>query len=279
MTGEPTGAGWNGGAHPGKLRAMTSPRKDAAVVLGRSVGSGKDADVFESGEAVVKLFKPGVPKHTAFREAASLAQVEAHGLPVPVVRGVHQIDGRWGIVMSRVEGPPFAESALAHPGDIPALLKAMVLLHARIHACQPVFLGSMKARLLTNIRRAALLDEGQQSELLAELARLPDGDRLCHGDFHPWNVLGTIDRPSIIDWTSASKGSPAADVCRSYVLMNPSVPALAQAYVEAYAELSGESIDEIFKWLRVVAAARLGEGVADEADGLLAMVAARHPER
>ena len=258
---------------------MTSQRNETALVLGRSIGSGKDADAFELGEAVVKLFKPEVPKHTAFREAASLAQAEAFGLPVPVVRDVRRIDGRWGVVMSRVEGPPFAESALAHPSDTAAYLKAMVLLHVRVHACEVTFFSGLKARLRTNIRRAAELDEERRSELLAELARLPDGDRLCHGDFHPWNVLGTIDRPSLIDWTSAARGSPAADVCRTYVLMKPSVPALAQAYVETYAGHSGESVEGIFAWLRVVAAARLADGVPHEVDGLLAMISSCHPER
>jgi aminoglycoside phosphotransferase (APT) family kinase protein len=251
---------------------MTSQRNEAAVVLGRSIGSGKDADVFEFDEAVVKLFKPEVPKHTAFREAATLAQVEAFGLPVPAVHAVQRIDGRWGIVMGRVEGPPFAESALAHPDDIPAFLQAMARLHVRLHACEAVFFGSLKAKLSANIRRVTLLDEERQEELLAELARLPDGERLCHGDFHPWNILGPIDRPSFIDWTSVAKGSPAADVCRSYVLMKPSVPEIAQAYVETYAGLSGESVEGVFKWLRVVAAARLADDVPDEVDGLMAMI-------
>jgi aminoglycoside phosphotransferase (APT) family kinase protein len=254
-------------------------RNDAVAVLGRSVGSGKDADVFELGDAVVKLFKPGVPKHTAFREAASLAQAEAFGLPVPSAMGVQRIDGRWAIVMSRVEGPSFADRMLAHPADMPACLSAMASLHARIHACEVVFFGTMKARLAANIRRVTMLDEGRRSALLAELAGLPDGDQLCHGDFHPWNLLGPVDRASIIDWTSASKGSPAADVCRSYVLMRPSMPALAEAYVETYAHASGASVEEILKWLPVVAAARLAEGVANEVDGLVAMVDERHAER
>jgi RIO-like serine/threonine protein kinase len=67
----------------------------AAPALGRRLGSGKEAEVFELGDAVIKLYKAGVPKRAVFREAAALAQAEALGLPVPSVGGVRQIDGRW----------------------------------------------------------------------------------------------------------------------------------------------------------------------------------------
>jgi aminoglycoside phosphotransferase (APT) family kinase protein len=240
--------------------------------LGRRLGSGKEAEVFESGEAVIKLYKAGVPKRAVFREAAALAQAEALGLPVPSVGGVRQIDGRWGVVMSRVDGRSFAEIIVAQPADKEAYLKEMALLHRRIHGCQAVFLGSLKARLEADICRAAALSEGQRGRLLEELAGLPDGDRLCHGDFHPWNVLGLPSRPSVIDWMAASRGTPAADVCRSYVLIRSIAPDLASSYVEAYAQVAGERLEDIFKWLSVVAAARRAEDVPNEVSSLMAML-------
>jgi aminoglycoside phosphotransferase (APT) family kinase protein len=251
---------------------MSRTGNDISSALGRRLGSGKDAEVFELGESVIKLYKAGVPKHTAFREAAALAQAEAMGLPVPRVDDVRQIDGRWGVVMDRVDGYSFAEIIDAHPAEEAAHLKEMASLHRRIHACEAVFFGSLKAKLEANIRRTTALSEGRQRKLLEVLAGLPDGDRLCHGDFHPWNVLGSPSRSSVIDWTSAARGSPAADVCRSYVLITPSALDRAASYVEAYAELSGGSLEDIFRWLPVVAAARLAEGVPDEVAGLMAML-------
>lgn len=244
----------------------------SSPALGRCLGSGKDAEVFELGQAVIKLFKPGVPKHTAFREAAALAQAEALGLSVPSVHQVQQIDGRWGLAMDRADGPSFADVMLASPSQRIAYLNAMAVLHGRIHACEAVFFGSLKAKLAANIRHATALDARQRGELLTELGALPAGDQLCHGDFHPWNILGPVDRPLVIDWTSAAKGNPAADVCRSYVLITPIAPELARSYVEIYAQTTGKSIGDIFRWLRVVAAARLAEGVDNEVDGLLAML-------
>lgn len=251
---------------------MNRAGNGASPALGRRLGSGKEAEVFAFGEAVIKLYKAGVPKRAVFREAAALAQAEALDLPAPSVGGVRQIDDRWGIVMSRVDGRSFAESIVAQPTDKEAYLKAMALLHCRIHACQAVFSGSLKARLEADICRAAALSEGQRRRLLEELGALPDGDRLCHGDFHPWNVLGSPSQASVIDWMAASRGTPAADVCRSYVLIRSIAPDLASSYVEAYAQVARERREDIFKWLSVVAAARLAEGVPDEANGLMAML-------
>ena len=55
------------------------------------------------------------------------------------------------------------------------------------------------ARLSTNIAQAPLLAEPHKQSLLRSLAAMPDGDRLCHGDFHPINVLGDLAQPLVID--------------------------------------------------------------------------------
>jgi aminoglycoside phosphotransferase (APT) family kinase protein len=48
---------------------------------------------------------------------------------------------------------------------------------------------------------------------------MPDSDRLCHGDFHFANIMGEPGNASIVDWPSAKRGHPAADVCQSWLLM------------------------------------------------------------
>ena len=128
----------------------------------------------------------------------------------------------------------------------------------------------LKARLAANIAGAELLGP-RRTDLLAGLAGMPDGDRLCHGDFHPWNVLGPLDRPVVIDWLDAGCGPPAADACRSWVLMRPLLAEAADAYVAAYAAAAGIAPGAIAAWLPYVAAARLAEGV--ESASLLRMVA------
>ncbi len=184
---------------------------------------------------------------------------------------VHQIGERWAVVMDRVDGPALAAAALAEPGRAPELLADMARLHRRIHGHPGIHLGSLKGRLAANIRQATMLGAARQRTLLAGLAGMPDGDRLCHGDFHPWNVLGLPGRAMVVDWPDASSGDPAADVCRSWVLMRPHVPDLAAAYVDTYTAAAGERGEAVFQWLPFVAAARLAENVPAETDALLEM--------
>ena len=129
----------------------------------------------------------------------------------------------------------------------------------------------MKTRLASHIRQASTLSEPRQNTLLAELAAMPDGDRLCHGDFHPYNIMGPLGREVLIDWPNASQGDPTADVCRTYVLLRSVSSELASAYIDTYSQASGASRYAILKWLPFVAAARLVEGVP-EVDDLMEMV-------
>jgi Ser/Thr protein kinase RdoA (MazF antagonist) len=240
--------------------------------LGPLVGTGKEAEVFAWGSGVLKLYRRPERKEAAFDEAAVLALAESFGLPAPRVRGVDQVDGRWGIAMTRVDGAAFGEAMLGEPGHIAGYLAAMASLHARLHRHSGARLGGMKARLADNIARAGGLGDARRRNLLDGLAALPDGDRLCHGDFHPWNILGAIGEETIVDWLDACRGVPAADVCRSFVLMRPHVPDLASDYVDAYANHAGVTRADVLIWLPFVAAGRLAEGVADETGALMEMI-------
>jgi Ser/Thr protein kinase RdoA (MazF antagonist) len=240
-------------------------------VLDRILGSGREAEVFEYGAEVVKLYQPAAPKRSAFREAAILALVESFDLPVPQVGGVQQFDGRWGVVMTLAPGTPFADAMRRQPALVPTYLNKMALLQQRVHGQQAIQFASLKVRLAANIRQAGILCEKQRSGLLGRLAGMPDGDHLCHGDFHPLNILGPPGHEILVDWLDATRGDPAADVCRSYVLMAPVVPAIAAAYIDAYVSMSDVSRERIEQWLPFVAAARLAENAPNEADALIAM--------
>jgi aminoglycoside phosphotransferase (APT) family kinase protein len=123
------------------------------------------------------------------------------------------------------------------------------------------------------------------------LLSLPDGDRLCHGDFHPDNVIATVRGPVIVDWSNATAGNPLADVARSVLLARfgqlPDAPGLGRALVRAlgrlfarfylrrYCALKGVGRADIEPWLTVVAAARLAERIPLEHEALHAFIRRR----
>ncbi len=124
-------------------------------------------------------------------------------------------------------------------------------------------------RLATRIARAKPLDEPRKQPLLGRLADLPEGDRLCHGDFHPINVLGEVSQPIVIDWPDACRGDPAADVCRSYLLLRLHAEEIAEPYLDAYCRIANVSQGKILDWLPYVAVARLAEDAQDDLGRLL----------
>jgi len=105
--------------------------------------------------------------------------------------------------------------------------------------------------------------------LLNGLRDMPDGDRLCHGDFHPMNVLGKTSQPIVIDWPNACRGDPAGDACRSYLILKLHVDEVARPYLDAYCRVTGVPRQNILEWLPYVAAARLAEDVPGEQHRLL----------
>ena len=243
--------------------------------IGPLLGSGKMAEAFHYGEHVLKLYRHPDARSVAFGEAAILAIVGEHGLPTPAVHEAGHFAGRWGLVMDRVPGQPLATHAAADPTQVPAALEAMVQLHLAIHAREEIRLSPLKPRLadrIGRIGRAVQLDAPLRATLLAKLAQLPEGNRLCHGDFHPFNIIGPPATAMIVDWPDATSGPPAADVARSYVLMlHGAGRDLANAYRERYLALSPLTDPEIRAWLPIIAAARLAENVPEETDRLLAL--------
>ena len=250
--------------------------------VGRFLAAGNVAEVFEWGAHVVKLYRSPAAKPAAFREAAIHAAVEAMGIPVPAVWGVPQVGSRWGVVFDRVRHASFAEQMRGDPVTMPRYLEKLAQLHTFIHAHPAPQLGSLKIRLATNIARTELLDEPRKQLLLGRFADMPEGDRLCHGDFHPTNVLGETLRPVVIDWPDACRGDPAADVCRSYLLLKLHAEEIAEPYLEAYCRIAGApetgrpfnkvTRQAILDWLPYVAAARLAENVPDDFARLLKIV-------
>lgn len=235
------------------------------MTIGKLLGRGQVAEVFEFGPHAIKLFRSARGKVSAFREAATLVTLEGSGLPVPVVHEIGCFGGRWGLVISRAPDSP-----IPFPAD-PATLAS---LHVRLHKLHGARLGSLKQKLALEIGRAALLSLPESRALLSYLAELPDGDRLCHGDFHPGNIMGSSDEPFVVDWVDATQGAPEADACRSYLLALHNLPDFAEPYLSAYAALSGVPRDAVLAWLPVLAAARLSENVVAENERLLLLAKA-----
>jgi Ser/Thr protein kinase RdoA (MazF antagonist) len=208
------------------------------------------------------------------------------GLPVPSPREIVEANGRVGLVMEAVPGDSMMAHIMRSPERLSEFARRLAELHVAVNRLRaPADLPSFANVLTRKIRHAARLDEAEREGVLALLADLPAGETLCHGDFHPGNLLVRDGGMVIIDWSDASRGPAMADVARTSLLFaghiahqegNPDAQAPMVRYHETYLEHRLAAADgdrEAFaRWRPVLAAARLAEGIEEQLDWLHAEV-------
>jgi uncharacterized protein (TIGR02172 family) len=187
------------------------------IEKGKLIGKGLTAQVYAWGDRrVLKLFESWRPAAKVAKEFAITRAVHAAGLPAPAAYELVEVEGRKGIVFERVDGRSMFEQVVARPWKLFTAARELAELHARLHAIKaPTELSTSREQVAGWIDAAAELPAAEKEELRRCLATLPDGDALCHGDFHPANILLSARGPIIIDWSSATRGHPLGDVART----------------------------------------------------------------
>jgi Ser/Thr protein kinase RdoA (MazF antagonist) len=257
------------------------------------IGRGRTAEIYawDQGRAL-KLYYLGWPAVAVEHEADISRVVAATGVPAPAVDGVLEVEGRYGVLFERLVGPSLLQQVANRPWTLRRAVKTFtdVQLAVHAHTVADGAVPSQRARLVRQIEEAPSIAEGVRMAALQRLEQLPDGDALCHGDYHPDNVLVTTRGPIIIDWASASRGHPLADVSQTELLLRIGEPpetrsrvergllAGARGYVRRtclrrYLRLRPARRAEFAAWRLPIAVARLAEEIPGERDKLLQLIA------
>lgn len=253
--------------------------------LSPPIALGATAEVYSWNDGqVLKLFNRGVAGSTAEYEANLTRIVYATGLPVPAAGEIVEIDGRFGLVYERIEGVSMLEALMKQPWKFSIYARQLAELQADMHKRRVPEMPSQVDRLRWKIGDTELLPQDIRQAALKALERMPEEDRLCHGDFHPGNILLTAHGPVIIDWIDASRGSPLMDVARSTLLIDdgplpPGTPRVVglirhwfyRSYKNWYFQLNPGNRQQLSRWIPVAAAARLDENITADETRLLAI--------
>jgi len=263
---------------------------DGVRAAGRPIklAEGREAEIFAWGEHdVLRLYRDPARADAADRELLALAAVRTALPRVPAPRGRRDLDGRPGILMERLDGRGLFAEIQRRPWRVWSLAQLTGRLHAELGGVRaPAALPELKHEVRRRIEALADVPDALRASALAELARLPDGDALCHGDFHPENVLLCTSGPVVIDWPNAARGDACADFARSTLMLRvgslpPGTPALIRAgrslgsglYLRAYrAGYEGiRRYDDTLlrRWQFVRAVDRFADGIPEERSGLL----------
>jgi uncharacterized protein (TIGR02172 family) len=196
-------------------------RHDSGLEDHALLGEGREAQIFAwDAGTVLRLLRPSQDPKRLEREFSALRAAAAAGVPVPAVHGTTTQDGRAGIIMDRIDGPDLIMLMSRRPWTISRAAHIVGATHARLHAVPaPADLPSLRDHVRAKINSAVTLPRRLAECALTILDTLPDGDRLCHGDFHPGNILYGKNGPSVIDWADATRGDPMGDLARSRLIL------------------------------------------------------------
>ncbi len=252
---------------------------------GKRITKGWEAEIYEwldsTTPKVLKLFYSYPESRVQIERDITLAIYEARGPAPAVFSDVIRVDGRFGFIMEYISGPDMDSQISSHPFNknlIDMLGRQLGKLHATIHCERCINLQrNLKDITASSIKRANAITEKEKNLVLQSLDKLPDGDRVCHLDFHPGNVIYDNKNKVVIDWGNAAIGDPAADVARSQLLITTSwigsslleillsgflyrfKANIRRSYTEGYFLESTVNFTDVDRWRTVIAAARLGE--------------------
>lgn len=256
--------------------------------LSSPIALGRTAEVYNWDDGhILKLYHAWCPPHWVEQEARVARVIAAAGIPTPGAGEIVEVDGRRGIVYERVTGVSMLDDMRRRPWLLLRHARDLAALQAQFHRLTIPDLHGYRDGLVTSIQHAPHLSAAQRDRTLTVLETLPDGTALCHGDFHPGNVLITGRGPVVIDWMTACLGSPWADVARTSMILTIGVKAAGdqvspfirsasglfhRTYLNHYRRLRADGQGELERWLPVIAAARLAEQIEPERAALLHMI-------
>jgi Ser/Thr protein kinase RdoA (MazF antagonist) len=266
----------------------------------KRLGQGRTAEIFAwENRRALRLFREGASREWVRHEMETFRSVQRAGIPSPAVypteseNGLIEIDGRFGFVMDRIDGPSMLQVLIAKPWRLWRHARLFASLHRSMHAKVARELPSQVERFHRIVDRISETVGQEIAERVRGLVEeMWEGDAVCHGDFHPDNVLMSHRGPIIIDWGPATSGCRAADVAWTvYLLRHGAAPPgtgplqrvmlalfrrlFLSAYRRGYLRGSLVSWSDIRRWGPAIAVIRLGDGIPEERELLLRIIRQR----
>lgn len=234
------------------------------MILENPIAIGNTAKIYLDKNKIIKVFNDYLPETEAWYEAKKQKFAYSCRLPVPQVLDITQIDGKQAIIMEYIQGRTLGDLLLENLEQAEYYLEISVCIQQTIHNITADSFEPMSEKLRKQIESVQILDKKQKSCLLSKLDSMTYTSRLCHGDFHLFNLIMSDTNVTIIDWVDASSGDICADVYRTYLLYSQFSIELAEQYLQQYCKKSGLAKEDVFQWAPIIAGARLSEIVPSE---------------
>lgn len=238
---------------------------------------GGEADIYDAGDGKILrvLRKPAGERWE--KEQKLYPLLESRGISVPHCFGFTEVGGKSAELVEKIDG----KDMLAAIGAWQSMKKLSELQREVSSVELGEDFGSFDGLFRHFASQPAELSQALHDFSVGIFEKLPKGNQLCHGDFHPGNVLVRDGRFYIIDWMNAYRGNRLADVANTYILMRntPRLPGqnpashfvqkrLAAAgalyYLKCVVEQGPFDFAEFSKWIVVMSFLRVYYGLPSE---------------
>ncbi len=231
----------------------------------------KNKEIYSENDTIIKLYVEGHSQSDILNEALNQTRVEEYSnINVPKLIEVKKIDNRWAIVSEKIKGYTISELLKNNPEATDEYLNLFVDIQLIILSNEVPLLNRIKEKFTRKLENATNIDENTKYELLQRLQGMKNHNKLCHGDFHPSNVIVTEDESIyVIDWAHVTQGNASADAARTYLLFSiDKKEELAEKYLNLFAEKSGIEKSHIQRWIPIVAATQMTKNIEEEQEFL-----------
>ncbi|EMK02036.1 MULTISPECIES: phosphotransferase family protein [unclassified Leptospira] len=245
---------------------------------GNSLAIGRSAEILEYGPSkILKLFFKDTPSSEVDTEYSNSKIAFSAGTTSMKCHEKVKIGDRQGLVFDRLDGISLTKLPDKKPLTFFSLSTILADLHLDLHNKKTKKMKDVRSEAVKTLSREPLSFLSKEEKKTAKqlLESLPDGSSVLHLDFHPEDVVVTKESYVIIDWMTALKGDPAADVASTVFLFQdaelwPGTPFLKilfytvvrkfilKGYLKRYLSVSGMDWKEVERWRLPILIFRLG---------------------
>ena len=255
------------------------------------IARGGQADIYDfGGNRVLRVGRRPQDLERIRYEFTVYTFLAGTDISFPKAFDLVEVGGLPAIIMEPLNGPSMMDLIRANPLSAKAKAGQLAELHFKIgKTSASEQITDVKAKAMFCIGKSESLSEPDKESILAVLNTLPNGTNLCHGDFHPGNIMVQENRNYIIDWSAASRGDFHADIAHSYILMRvvPKVPhmnpimhrlqkrigrSIASTYLSNMDRQRKIDYQTLSGWMLINAAERTYHGMTSEKKDLLAFI-------
>ena len=247
------------------------------------IARGGQADIYDYGSGKVIRVPRRTQDYDRIRyEYRVYLSLSGSNVAAPKVYDLVEIDGAPSIIMERILGTSMMDQIKKQPYLIRQKAIDLANMHlGLLRVSADVSMTNAKDQARYCIGKSVSLNEHTKQVLMDTLEHLRAGISLCHGDFHPGNILHRDGTDYIIDWSGATKGDVAYDIAHTYILLRvvPRAPGigllmhwiqklLGKAMASIYMKTIMKSISidrgQLSKWVLIKAAERTYYGLPSE---------------